>query len=153
MPVPQPLRSTREPQGLSTLSGADLVRVQLANSLCRAVGRIVCHCLSLGVRVTVENPKNSLAWLTTCSDNHTTSRFCSTLACTDLIATSRYMCLLIVVCTFEPYIITAFGSSHTQSIGACLNFSEQLLAASCFTCFSFSFVCLTCIQKSMLHMF
>ena len=63
LPVPQPLRSPREPQGLSTLSGTDLVRVQLANSLCRAVGRVVRHCLDLGVRVTVENPKNSLAWL------------------------------------------------------------------------------------------
>ena len=59
-----------------------------------------------------------------------------------------HMCLLIVVCTFEPYIITAFGSSHTPSIGACLNFSEQHLAASCFTCFSF-----TCFHDCILACF
>ena len=63
VPVPQPLRSTTEPQGLSTLVGVDLLRVQQANALYEAVGVIVRHCIALGVRVSVENPLNSLAWL------------------------------------------------------------------------------------------
>ena len=62
-PVPQPLRSTTEPQGLSTLVGVDLLRVLQANALYEAVGVIVRHCIALGVRVSVENPLNSLAWL------------------------------------------------------------------------------------------
>ena len=63
IPVPKPLRSTAEPQGLSTLVGVDLLRVQQANALYAAVGDIVRHCVALRVRVTVENPANSLAWL------------------------------------------------------------------------------------------
>ena len=61
--VPQPLRSVTEPQGLSTLSGVDLLRVQQANALYASTGRIVRHCIALQVRVSVENPLNSLAWL------------------------------------------------------------------------------------------
>ena len=61
--MPQPLRSPTEPQGLSTLSGVDLLRVQQANALYAAAGRIVRHCIALQVRVSVENPLNSLAWL------------------------------------------------------------------------------------------
>ena len=60
-PVPQPLRSPTEPQGLSTLAGVDLDRVQQANALYQAVGVIARHCIALGVRVSVENPLNSLA--------------------------------------------------------------------------------------------
>ena len=56
LPVPQPLRSPRDPTGLSTLSGTDLVRVQLANSFASLLG-------PRSSRVTVESPKNSLAWL------------------------------------------------------------------------------------------
>ena len=63
IPVPKPLRSTAEPQGLSTLVGVDLLRVQQANALYAAVGDIVRHCVALRVRVSVENPANSLAWL------------------------------------------------------------------------------------------
>ncbi|CAE7651485.1 unnamed protein product [Symbiodinium sp. CCMP2592] len=62
-PVPQPLRSAAEPQGLSTLSGADKDRVLAANKLYRAVGRVVDLALQLGIFATVENPLNSLAWL------------------------------------------------------------------------------------------
>ena len=61
--VPQPLRSTMEPQGLSTLQGLDLKRVQQANALYEACGVIARHCIALGVRVSVENPLNSLVWL------------------------------------------------------------------------------------------
>ncbi|CAE7215287.1 unnamed protein product [Symbiodinium sp. CCMP2592] len=60
--VPQPLRSTSEPQGLSTLTGADLERVQKANMLYRAV-QIADLARQLNIFVTVENPRNSLAWL------------------------------------------------------------------------------------------
>ena len=51
------MRSPTEPQGLSTLAGVDLVRVQQANALYQAVGVIARHCIALG------NPLNSLAWL------------------------------------------------------------------------------------------
>ena len=61
--VPQPLRSTSEPQGLSTLTGAQKASVLNANQLYRAVGRVVDLALQLGLFVTVENPLNSLAWL------------------------------------------------------------------------------------------
>ncbi|CAE7717441.1 unnamed protein product [Symbiodinium sp. CCMP2592] len=61
--VPQPLRSTSEPEGLSTLTGADLERVQQANMLYRAVGQIADLARQLNIFVTVENPRNSLAWL------------------------------------------------------------------------------------------
>ena len=47
VPVPQPLRSTTELQGLSTLVGVDLLRVQQANALYEAVGVIVRHCIAL----------------------------------------------------------------------------------------------------------
>ena len=61
--VPQPLRSTSEPQGLSTLTGAQKASVLNANQLYRVVGRVVDLALQLGLFVTVENPLNSLAWL------------------------------------------------------------------------------------------
>ena len=61
--VPQPLRSTSEPQGLSTLTCAQKAQVLQANQLYRAVGRVADLALQLGLFVTVENPLNSLAWL------------------------------------------------------------------------------------------
>ena len=61
--VPQPLRSVREPQGIGTLSGADLLRVQQANLLYAVVGRVAAWCVARRIRVSVENPLNSLAWL------------------------------------------------------------------------------------------
>ncbi|CAE7717482.1 unnamed protein product [Symbiodinium sp. CCMP2592] len=62
-PVPKPLRSLTEPQGLSTLTGADAERVMAANKLYRAVGRIVDLALQLHIFAAVENPLNSLFWL------------------------------------------------------------------------------------------
>ena len=55
--------ATTEPQGFSTLEGVDLIRVQQANALYRACGVIAKHCVALGIRVSIENPLNSLAWL------------------------------------------------------------------------------------------
>eukprot|EP00439_Symbiodinium_sp_Y106_P001225 s10694_g1.t1 len=56
---PVPLRSVEFPQGLPDLQGRDRSRVDAANT----VGRIVDTALQCGIRVSVENPVNSLAWL------------------------------------------------------------------------------------------
>ena len=61
--APRPLRSVQYPMGLPNLEGQDLLRVAAANTLYAAVGRIVQIATSLDIRVTVENPANSLAWL------------------------------------------------------------------------------------------
>ena len=61
--APVPLRSPREPQGLSTLSGLDRTRVEQANLLYKAVGTIVDLAMELQLFITIENPANSLAWL------------------------------------------------------------------------------------------
>ncbi|CAE7244255.1 unnamed protein product, partial [Symbiodinium sp. KB8] len=56
-------RSVQYPMGLPELQGQDLLRVTAANTLYAAVGQIVQVATSFGIRVTVENPANSLAWL------------------------------------------------------------------------------------------
>ncbi|CAE7224658.1 unnamed protein product [Symbiodinium sp. CCMP2456] len=63
MKAPVPLRSTTEPQGLSTLHGRDRLRVDQANLLYRAVGAIADLALELKIFISIENPANSLAWL------------------------------------------------------------------------------------------
>ncbi|CAE7450708.1 unnamed protein product, partial [Symbiodinium necroappetens] len=55
--------SVQFPMGLPALEGQDLLRVMAANTLYAAVGRIVDVATSFDIRVTVENPANSLAWL------------------------------------------------------------------------------------------
>ena len=62
---PKPLRSLLEPDGLSTLSGHDRLRVSQANILydfCREAMDLACF---LQIACMVENPKNSLSWFTT----------------------------------------------------------------------------------------
>ncbi|CAE7363195.1 unnamed protein product [Symbiodinium sp. CCMP2456] len=61
--APQPLRSLEHPQGLPGLHGTDLQRVDSPNCLYRAVGTIATAAMKRGIRVSVENPANSLAWL------------------------------------------------------------------------------------------
>ena len=61
--APRPLRSVQYPMGLPNLEGQDLLRVTAANTLYAAVGRIAQVATSFDIRVTVENPANSLAWL------------------------------------------------------------------------------------------
>ena len=63
LPVPKALRSTKEPQGLSTLQGTDRERANKANWLYQAAGRIVKRATNRRIRCSVENPLNSLAWL------------------------------------------------------------------------------------------
>ncbi|CAE7029174.1 unnamed protein product [Symbiodinium sp. CCMP2456] len=63
MKAPVPLRSTTEPQGLSTLRGQDRLRVDQANLLYRAVGAIADLAMALKIFISIENPANSLAWL------------------------------------------------------------------------------------------
>ena len=63
--APVPLRSIWEPDGLRNLTGKDLLRVSLANVLYDFCREIVDMCCELSVAVMVENPLNSLFWVTT----------------------------------------------------------------------------------------
>ena len=62
--LPVPLRRKEFPMGLPTLRGLDLTKVSLANDLYWATLTIAEKCIQLNVTVSIENPENSLFWLT-----------------------------------------------------------------------------------------
>ena len=61
---PQPLRSVDKPDGFDHLTGVDSERVQLANQSYKAMVDLILILLDMSVSVSIENPKNSLFWLT-----------------------------------------------------------------------------------------
>ena len=61
---PQPLRSNTEPEGLSNLQAKDAERVKIANQLFAYSCKLFHLACSLGILVTMENPKSSYFWLT-----------------------------------------------------------------------------------------
>ena len=62
---PQPLRSDQFPNGLPTLSPSERERVSKANESYKFTIRLIRKLLSLGISVSVENPKNSFFWQVT----------------------------------------------------------------------------------------
>eukprot|EP00435_Cladocopium_sp_Y103_P038332 s3870_g10.t1 len=60
---PKPMRSNEFPHGLPGLSEDDQFRVELANSLFQFACECFALAASLGVLVTLENPRNSYFWL------------------------------------------------------------------------------------------
>lgn len=61
---PKPLRDARYPDGYPWLKGLDLHKIQQANALYSATERLATLAISLNIRVSIENPTNSLFWLT-----------------------------------------------------------------------------------------
>ena len=61
---PTPLRSKEFPNGLPGLAGLNLLKVEKANSLYWATFKIVEFCVLNNILVSIENPLNSLFWLT-----------------------------------------------------------------------------------------
>ena len=61
---PYPLRSPEHPDGLPNLSQRDQERVHKANLVYAAACRIILACHASGTAWTLENPTNSLFWLT-----------------------------------------------------------------------------------------
>ena len=59
------LRDEFHPDGLPDLTNSELTRVQLANSTYEATTELAIHAANLGASLSVENPLNSLFWLTT----------------------------------------------------------------------------------------
>ena len=62
---PQPLRSEAFPMGLPGIAGLDLYKVQQANVLYHTTKRLALLAIPLNIRVSIENPTNSLFWMTT----------------------------------------------------------------------------------------
>ena len=103
--APQPLRTAASPDGLEGLTGSDLQRVSQANILYAFVAECVQLCTLLSKPCMVENPKNSLFWLT--------SYWCD-MDCHDkLYYMSHQAC--------------AYGSKRPKWTLLCANFSEVLL--------------------------
>ena len=63
-PGPQPLRSSKFPEGLPHLRGVSLRRVQAANLLYRLSSEVFCYCKEHGILCSVENPERSYMWET-----------------------------------------------------------------------------------------
>ena len=63
--APKPLRSLFEPDGLRDLDNVDCLRVSQANLLYDFCREIVDMCCELDIAFMLENPLNSLFWLTT----------------------------------------------------------------------------------------
>ena len=63
-PNPQPLRSEKHPLGFPWLRGVNRERVQSANVLYEFSARIALLCEEFGTLFTIENPQNSLLWVT-----------------------------------------------------------------------------------------
>lgn len=62
--LPQPLRTVLEPDGISSLSGLDAVRVSQANMLYWFCGETFDKCHRLNKLAMCENPRSSLFWCT-----------------------------------------------------------------------------------------
>ena len=62
---PVPLRSNRQPNGVSGLSWLNKLKISRANKLYHLTAQIVKHCVKHGLLVCVENPQYSLFWATT----------------------------------------------------------------------------------------
>ena len=62
---PPPLRSVDMPDGLHGLTGDALIRVSFANMLYSFEAEVMDRCSELGKPCVIENPRNSLFWLTT----------------------------------------------------------------------------------------
>ena len=62
--LPRPLHSQQYPMGLPELRGLDAAKVKSANTLYWATYRIAKLCIRLNITVSIENPQNSLFWLT-----------------------------------------------------------------------------------------
>ena len=60
---PQPLRSELHVEGLPTLAGSDLLKVQAANALYKSAVAILETCRQLGCCITIENPLRSWLWM------------------------------------------------------------------------------------------
>ena len=65
IPGPVPLRSDLHPNGIPFLSPLNRARVSSANKLYAFVTKLVLKLVALGVPVVIENPRNSIYWLTT----------------------------------------------------------------------------------------
>ena len=61
---PKPLRTDAEPDGLSGLPERDQTRVNQANTLYEFVANACLKLSAMGIEWSIENPKNSLLWLT-----------------------------------------------------------------------------------------
>jgi len=61
---PKPLRSDLHPEGLPGLEGINKIRVEKANKLYKFTAELVVFLEEIGVAWTVENPANSIMWLT-----------------------------------------------------------------------------------------
>ena len=59
-----PLRSDRQPNGVSGLSWLNKFKISKANKLYHLTAQIVKHCVQHGLLVCVENPQYSLFWAT-----------------------------------------------------------------------------------------
>ena len=62
---PRPLRSIDAPDGLPGLSSTEMLRVGAANVLYEITAQVMDLCTAVGKFCVVENPRNSLFWLTT----------------------------------------------------------------------------------------
>lgn len=61
--APQPLRDEWHLEGLPHLSGSDLLKVQIANTLCKAAIESLEVCRQLGICISNENPLRSWLWM------------------------------------------------------------------------------------------
>ena len=61
---PEPIRSPEFPDGLPNLRHRDKERVRKANLVDAAACRLILTCHETGTAWTLENPTNSLFWLT-----------------------------------------------------------------------------------------
>ena len=64
LPGPVPLRSDSHPNGLPFLKPVDRARVSSANRLYDFLSRLVQKLVLKGIPIVIENPRNSLYWLT-----------------------------------------------------------------------------------------
>ena len=61
--APQPLRDEQHLEGLPSLTGSDLMKVQAANALYQAAVTLLEICMQLKCCITIENPLRSWLWM------------------------------------------------------------------------------------------
>ena len=63
-PEPKPLRTNNFPEGKPDLECNNLIKVQQANAIYEHTAAFLARCHGAGVKFSIENPTNSIMWLT-----------------------------------------------------------------------------------------
>lgn len=106
-PAPQPLRSSRWPDGRPSLRGLDAIKVRLANKLYAFTRKVIDKCCQLNIPFICENPQRSWMWETS------------------------FFKALPAICRFQCIHSCMYGGRRLKKTALLMNFNAQNLLLTC----------------------